>query len=568
MPQLRGPTCQKLNFGEMISMPNSNTRRVIFQPATYQGLQRGINQIVDAVRPTLGPRPRIVAIDRILDDKMPELLDNGGIIARRIIQLADRNADVGAMFVRDMLWTLHDQVGDGTATAAVLLQSVYNQGVRYLTSGGNAVRLKHHLEQGMHLSLDQLSRMSLPVTGPDQLAQVAGSICYDPSLAKLMGEIFDIIGEYGRIEIRPARGRLDEREYVEGMYWERGLVSREMITDITQFRTEFENGAILISNLDIQEPQQLFPALELALRHDIRSLLIVAASFSDAATGFLLANKKPDRFQAVAVKTPGYGEEQLWALEDLAILTGGHPFRKAAGDTFAQIQPQHFGHARRIWADRRNFGIIGGKGDPRALRRHIATLRAAYDHSDDLVLRDKLLKRIGKLLGGSATLWVGGATELEIEERQEVAKRTAAAMRGAIMQGVVPGGGVALLACQPTLQQRLQASQDPDERAAYRILLQAMEAPARTIVANAGYDPSEIMAHVKLAGPGHGFDVSTGQVVDMAQAGIFDATSVQKAALYAAIASAGLALTVDVLVHRRQQSEHASAKSPARRKRL
>ncbi|GAB4542985.1 MAG: chaperonin GroEL [Anaerolineae bacterium] len=550
-------------------MPNSRTQRVIFQPTTYQALQRGINQIANAVRPTLGPRPRHVAIDRILDDRMPELLDNGGVIARRIIQLGDRDADVGAMFAREMLCTLHDQVGDGTATAAVLLQSVFNQGVRYLTSGGNATRLQHYLDQGMKLILAELGRMSTPVSGPQSLAQVAQSICYDPDLARLLGEIFDIIGEYGRLEIRPGRSRQHEREYVEGMYWERGLVSREMSTDSDQLRAELENAAILISNLDIQQPQQLFPALEVALRHNLRALLIVAGNFSPAAIGFLLANKRPDRLQVIAVKTPGWGEEeQAWALNDLAILTGGRPFIKAAGDTFDHIQPDHFGHARRVWADHHNFGIIGGKGDPRALRQHIATLRATHEQSDQPVLRDKLLARLGKLLGGSATLYVGGSTELEIEQRQEVAKRTAAALRGAIMEGVLPGGGVALLACQPALQARLDESQDSDARAAYRILLKTMETPMRTIAANAGFDPSEVLAHVKLAGPGHGFDATTGQVVDMAQAGIYDATNVLKAAIYAAIASAGLALTLDVLIHRKDQPTHAVGRTPARRKRL
>jgi chaperonin GroEL len=550
-------------------MLRSRTRRVIFQPTTYQGLQRGINQMVNAVRPTLGPRPRIVAIDRILDDKMPELLDNGGVIARRIIQLADRDADVGAMFAREMLCTLHEQVGDGTATAAVLLQSVYNQGVRYLASGGNAPRLQHHLHQGMQIILAELNRMSTPVSGPRPLAQVARSICYDPDLASLLGEIFDIIGEYGRLEIRPGRSRQHEREYVEGMYWERGLVSRDMITDPAQLRAEFENAAILISDLDIQQPQQLFPVLELALRHNLRALLIVAGNLSPAAIAFLLANKRPDRLQVVAVKSPGWGEqEQAWALDDLAILTGGHPFVKTAGHTFDHIQPDHFGHARRVWADRHNFGIVGGKGDPRALRQHLATLRAAFEQADDTALRDKLLARLGKLLGGSATLYVGGSTELEIEQRQELAKRTAAAMRGAITEGVLPGGGLALLACQPALQARLDQSADPDARAAYRILLETTEAPMRAIAANAGFDPSQVLAHVKLAGPGHGFDVTTGQVVDMAQAGIYDATSVLKAAVYAAIASAGLALTVDVLVHHKQQPAQASARTPAKRKRL
>ena len=222
-------------------------------------MQRGINQIAEAIRPTLGPWPRIVAIDRIFDNKMPELLDNGGLIARRIIQLADRHEDVGAMFIRDVLWRLHDQAGDGTATAVVLFQSIFNQGVHYLTSGGNAMRLKVALEKGMVAILNHLTSMTVEISGKEKLAQVAESICYEPAMAKLFGEIFDIIGEHGRLEIRAGRGREFEREYVEGMYWERGLVTREMIADHSRLRTELENAAILISDLEINEPQRALP---------------------------------------------------------------------------------------------------------------------------------------------------------------------------------------------------------------------------------------------------------------------------------------------------------------------
>ncbi len=550
-------------------MSKSKTQRVKFQPATYRGFQRGINQIVEAIRPTLGPRPRIVAIDRILDQRMPELLDDGGLIARRIIQLPGRDEDVGAMFIRDVLWRLHEQVGDGAATAAVMFQLIYNEGVRYLTSGGNAMRLHSYLEKGMGLILDHLTSMTIQVAGQEKLAQIAESICYDPPLARLMGEIFDIIGQYGRVEIRAGRSRKLEREYVEGMYWERGLVSREMIIDHKRVRSELENAAILISDLEIKEAQQLFPALELAFRSNIPALLIVASQFSDKAISFLLANKKPEKFQVIAVKTPGWGkEEQAGALEDLAVLTGGRPFIKIAGDTFNQIKTEDFGQARRIWADKRNFGIVGGQGNPRTLRQHIATLRAAYDKTEDTVWRDKLLKRIGKLMGGSATLWIGGATELEINERLELAKRSAAAMRGAIREGVLPGGGVSLLACRPVLQQMLDQSTNPDERAAYRILTQALAAPIRAIIANAGHDASEVMAEIKLAGPDYGFDAISEKVVAVMEAGIWDAAVVQKSAVYSAIASAALALTIDVLVHRKEQPEHATIKGPGKRKRL
>jgi chaperonin GroEL len=550
-------------------MSTPSSRRIVLQPLTYRRLQRGIHRLVEAIRPTLGPRPRIVAISRLLDERMPELLDNGGTIAKRVEQLVDPDEDMGAQLVRDMLWRLQDQVGDGTATAAVLFGSIYDQSVHYLTAGGNAMRLRLYLDKGLQAIIDQLKGMTEHRSGKEALARIAESLSYDPPLSKLLGEIFDIIGAYGRLEIRPGRSRELEREYVEGMYWDWGLHSREMITDYSRASTEFENPAILISDLAIEEPGQLFPALEVALRTQIPALIIVAEKLSDAAVSFLLRNKKPDKFQVVAVKTPGWDQyEKGWALEDLAVLTGGRPFIQVAGDTFERITPHDFGYARRATADLRTFRLIGGKGDPRLLRQHIARLRATFEQAEDTVLRENLLKRIGKLLGGSATLWIGGATELEIETRRELAERTAKSVRAAMMEGVVPGGGVALLACRPALQQMLRQADEEEERTAYRVLIKAMEAPFRTIVSNAGYDASEVMAEVRLAGPGHGFDALTGQVAGMLEAGIYDSAIVLKSAVYAAVTAAAMALTVDVLIHRKEQPKHASVHVPSKRKQL
>jgi chaperonin GroEL len=532
-------------------------------------MQCGVNKLVEAIRPTLGPRPRMVAINRLLEDRMPELLDNGGTIAKRVERLVDPDEDMGAQLVRDMLWRLQDQVGDGTATAAVLFGSIYNLGIHYLASGGNAMRLHGSLGRGLQVVLDQLSGMTVRLSGKEQLARIAESLSHDPPLAKLLGEIFDIIGAYGRLEIRPGRGRELEREYVEGMYWEWGLHSREMITDLPRFRTEFEDPAILISDLEIQEPEQLFRPLELALRAGIPRLVIVASKLSDRALGFLSTNKKPDKFQLMAVKTPGWDVyHQAAALEDMAILTGGRRFVKVAGESFESVMPEHLGRARRAFADLRTFGIVGGKGDPRAVRQHIKRMQAAFDQSDDTILRETLLKRLGTLLGGSATLWIGAATELEIEMRKELAERTASSVRAAMMEGIVPGGGVALLACRPVLQQALARTEDPDERGAYRILIKALAEPFRTLVSNAGYDASDAMAEVRLAGAGCGFDVTLGRVVNVMEAGIYDPAIVLKSAVYGAITAAALALTVDVLIHRREQPEHASVHVPSKRKKL
>ena len=536
-------------------MTKSRTQRVVLQPATYQGFQKGIDQIVSAVRPTLGPLPRIVALEKtVSSNQMPEILDDGGVIARRIIEIAGRDEDMGAMYVRHLLWRMHEKVGDGTASAAVMFKSIFDQGVRYITAGGNAMQLRRHLEKGMRVMVDELAAKAIHLEGKEPLAQIAESICYDPPLARMLGEIFDIIGEYGRLEIRSGRSRELEREYVEGMYWKGGVVSRQMITDHRKLRTEMENAAILITDFDIEDPRELMPVIQSVVQAEIRSLLIIASKLSDSAIAFLLAiSKDPAKFQAIAVKSPEMtATGRAGAMEDLAVLTGGRPLARVAGYTLGRVKLDDLGQARRLWADRTYLGIVGGKGDPRALREHIATLRAAFKHADEPQDRNKLRERIGKLMGGSATLWVGAATELEIQARKERAQRTADALRGAIADGVLPGGGVSLLACRPALQDALDQATDLDERAAYRILIKAVEAPIRTILANAGYDDSEVMAEIKQAGTGYGFDVRAGQVADMAQAGIFDSASVLRETVHTAVAGAALALTVDVLVHRKE----------------
>ena len=527
---------------------------VVFQPAAYHGMQQGINQILNTIRPTLGPYPRRVVYE--VGAGNLEFLDDGGIIARRIIEIAGRNQDMGAMFIRHMLWRLHQKVGDGTATAAVLFQTIYNEGLRHIAAGVNAPQLRRHLEQGMQLILKEIDEMVIPVQGKTKLAQMANSICYEPALAKLLGEIFDIIGEYGRLDIRSSRSRGLDREYVEGMYWKGKLISREMINNQARVRAELEDAAILISDIEVENPRDLVPVVGAAIQRKAKTLFLIANKLSDGALSVLLSKQVREKIKVVAAKLDAFRPVDFAAAhEDLAVLTGGQPLVKAAGQTLAEVKPEHLGRARRVWADRYHFGLSGGRGDPRRLRQHITELREAHSQTDDAEIRDKLQERIGKLLGGSATLWVGGATKSDIDFRKTLAKRTAQAIRGAVMEGVVPGGGMALLACKPALQARLAENAEPEARAAYSILLQALEAPIRALLTNAGYEASEIMAKVNRAGPGHGFDLETGQIVDMTQAGIFDVATVQKEAVHSAVASAALALTIDVLVHHKKPEQ-------------
>lgn len=546
------------------------TPYVVFKPAAARGMQRGVNALANILRPTLGPHHRIVALDKVVRGGAPEMLDSGGTIARRILQLPDRDADMGAMFVRHMVWRQHEREGDGTVTLALLFQSIFNQGVTYLTAGGNPMAFRSHLTRGAQAVQAELTAMARPVEGPEMLTRVAESVCFDPSLAKLLGEIFDIIGEYGRLELREGRGFESEREYVEGIYWDGGLLSRTMLTpmertapmpgsrptDKTVLRAEAENAAILLTNLDIQDAEDLTPVLRTAGEAGHKALVIVARNMSAAAISVLMANRDPNRLWNFAVKSPGPGsDDEADGLEDMARLTGAIPIIGAAGDTLWKVTPEHFGRARLAWANQEYFGIIGGGGDPKALRQHIAALRDAFRRIKDADTRKKLRARIGKLMGGTATLWIGGFTPSDIEFKKELAERASDAVRGAMLEGVLPGGGVALLACQPAVERLLKEATDADGRAAFRILHRALEEPMRAVIENAGYDPSAIMAQVRHAPAGYGFDAARGAVVNMAEAGVFDSAAVLGQAVLTAVTGAGLALTTDVLVHKRRPTQ-------------
>jgi chaperonin GroEL len=545
---------------------NSKDRAVVFQQEAAEGLRRGINQMADALRPTYGARPRVVAIAGATPDLAPELLDSGNVILRRVLELPDRDIDMGAMFVRRTVWRQHELTGDGTATAAILLQSIYNQGATYLAAGNNAMTLRRHLQEGLALILDELDRMAIRVEGEKAVAHVAASVCHDTEIAEYLGEIFSIIGEYGRLEIREGQRRTIGREYVEGVYWDGGILSKEMLSSAAQpgdesgvtlertlVRAEIHDAGVLIYDGDIVEPEDLYPVLTLALKADIRRLLIIAGSVSERVLSMLLINRHPQVMLTIPVKIPGdLPDETAMHMEDLAYLTGGHAFSMAAGESIEHATLADLGRARRAWADASYFGIAGGGGDSRELRRHIARLRAAFSLSDDGAARKKLRDRIGRLLGGTAVMWVGAATESEITFRRELAERAAEAVRGALMTGIVPGGGSAYLACRRPLRERLAASSDPDQRAAYRILIRALEEPARVLAINAGISPGEVVQEIDLLGPGYAYDVAADRMVAVEETGLWDTASVLKMAITGAVGSAALALTTGVVVHHKK----------------
>jgi chaperonin GroEL len=533
---------------------------LVFQPHSYLGLQRGVNLIVDAIRPTLGPFPRFVCVERTISSSSPEILDSAGTIARRVIQIKGRDEDMGFMFVRHVLWKLQEQVGDGTATAGVLLQSIYNQGLNYLAAGGNAQRLRVGLEEALRLVDCTLEEMTVQLLTKEQLVGFIETICYERDLARILCEIYNILDPFGRLEIRSGRGLDTTHEFHQGVYWSEGPFSQKMITDIREGNTVMGNGAVLATDLEVREPEEVLHLLRLALQDNSDAVLLVVSSISEQALAILLNKQNWEKMPVLVVKTPGTSAyEQADNLEDLAVLTGGKSVIRATGANIRTITLEDFGHARRIWVYKDAFGITTGRGDPRQIRQHFQNLKLAYRRVEDVDVRKRVEKRLGRCLGGSATIWIGGHNEREFQAKRELVERTSRAVRVALQEGILPGGGIVLLACQHVLENKLLqlggAKEDTDRHAAYRILARALEEPFRTLVANAGYEQGQATNIINGIQPGYSFDLRQRKVVDTQKSGLVDSSVVIREAVKSGVSGAALLLTTEVLVHRRNPPE-------------
>jgi chaperonin GroEL len=519
------------------------------QPYTYQGLLRGVDKLVDAIRPTLGPNPHMVALATSMGGQPVEIFDDGGTIARRIIQFPDRDEDMGAMFLRHLLWKMREDCGDGTATTAVLFAEILHKGILHIVNGGHAMPLRGYLEKGARLVYDEIGKQARPVMGTDMIGKIAESLCFDLDMAQKLAEIFDTVTEFGHIELRSGRGRSLDIEYVEGAFWEGNILSKTMINVPAENKALFEDTAVLVTDLAIDDPTQLVHVITEAKKAGISRLVLVCTVLSEACIGFLAADSTRKILPVIAVKTPSYQlEEQIAAVEDISVLCGAIPLTRHAGETLELVTAQHFGNARSVWSKDQFFGIVGGQGDPHQIRRHFWKLKNLYANLAVGESKSLVRNRIGKILGGTAILWVGGATDAEINFRKGVAERVVESIRGSIIKGIVPGGGMAYQACKPALKNAMLQASDPDEIAAYRILLGAMDAPFRTIVSNAGLNPDAVLTELQFSGPDAGYDVRAMKVVPRKQLEILDTTEVIQNAAFRSISGAALLLTVDVLV--------------------
>ncbi len=520
--------------------------KVIHQPQTRRALQRGISTLTQAVAPTLGPLPRHSVAQNL--DKL-ELLEDGGLIARRIIALPEPGEDVGAMLLRQVLWRMHQQTGDGAATTAVLYEQIYSEGLRFLAAGADPMRLRSRLTELLPRLIERLTEETRFLRSEAELQAAAFSVCYDEEMARILGEVLYTIGPYGQVDVREGHGRGMEYNYVAGCYWKGGAQSKEMLRGGLRQVAELQDASILVTDMEIEEPAELIPLMQLALRRGIKQLLLVVASISEKGLSVVLDKRLSDKIRTVVVAIDEFHPGDLsTAQADICLLTGGRPILLKAGESLETVAAGDFGGARWVWADDKNFGFASGKGDPRAIRDQARRLRQIYRETEDDDTRDRALNRLGKLNGGLATVYVGGIAKDEIRQRKELAERAIRALRGAASGGVIPGGGVALAACRDWLLTQAERHDDLEGHAACLILARAAIAPMRLLLANAGYDPSEILAQMTPGESNGGFDVMKEAFVDVAAAGIVDVAQVQVEALRRAVSSAALALTIDVLV--------------------
>jgi chaperonin GroEL len=536
--------------------------RVIFKLQARRALLRGVDKAARLVSPTLGPRPRNVAIAPIVGtDKSPELLDDGGTILRRVIELPDKYENMGAMLMRHLAWKVKEEVGDGTTTAIVLAQALMHAATKYIEAGGNPMMMRRGIERGLAAALAHLDTLSTRVETQEEITRVAIAATGDEEMGRHLGEMFDIVGPDGTITVEESQKNGVDRRYIEGLTWDKGYISPYMVTDQDRMEATLDSPLILITDRWIKKGAELVPLMQRIVEAGEKNLFMVSNDVEGDALALLVTNKMHDRLITVAVKAPGYGDRRMKILEDLAILTGARIISEEAGDLLEDVQLGDLGRAQRVWVNKDYFSIIGGAGDPQRLRDRIAEVKQDikyYKEKKDEYEEGKARERLGKLSGGVAILTVGAATESDVKVRKARAEDAVRTVRAAIEEGVVPGGGAALLACAEVVR-ALPA--EGDEAIGLKVLARALEEPMRRIMRNAGYEAAPNLARVREAGPGFGFDVVTGQVTDMVKAGIYDPTKVVKFAVDTGISGALMGVTTEALILRKH-SEYDIAVNP------
>ena len=514
-----------------------------FNEEARRALQRGVDTLADAVKVTLGPKGRYVVLDKKFG--APTITNDGVTIAREI-EVEDVFENQGAQLVREVATATNDVAGDGTTTATVLAQAIVREGLKNVSAGANPMGLKRGIEKAVDAVVDNLKAQSTEINGKEDIARVATISSREREIGDVIADAIEKVGKDGVVNVEEGQTFGLELEFTEGMQFDKGYLSPYMITDAERMEAVLDDPYILIANQKLGGIKDLLPLLEQVIQAG-KPLLIVAEDVEGESLATIVVNKLRGTFQAVAVKAPGFGDRRKRMLEDIAILTGGEVITEEMGLKLENTKVAQLGRARKVVVDKDSTTIIDGAGDPEGIKARIKQLKAEIETTDSDFDREKLQERLAKLSGGVAVVKVGAATETEMKEKKHRVEDALQATRAALEEGIVPGGGVALLNAADAVR-KVGEELEGDERTGSQIILRALEEPLRQLATNAGLEGSVVINTVRTAKPGHGLNVDSGEVEDLVKSGIIDPTMVTRSALQNAASIAKNILTTEAIV--------------------
>jgi chaperonin GroEL len=524
-----------------------------YEAEARKALEQGVDAVANAVKVTLGPRGRYVVLDKKFG--APTITNDGVTIAREI-EVEDVFQNQGAQLVREVATATNDVAGDGTTTATVLAQAIVRQGLKNVAAGANPLALKRGIERAVDEVVKNIQSQSKEISGKDQIARVATISAGDDEIGDVIADAIDKVGKDGVVNVEEGQTFGMDLEFTEGMQFDKGYISPYMVTDQERMEAVLEDPFILIANSKIGSVRDVLPVLEQVIQSG-RPLLIIAEDVEGESLATLVVNKLRGTFTGVAVKAPGFGDRRKRMLEDIAILAGGEVITEEMGLKLENTQLSQLGRARRVVVTKDTTTIVDGNGDADAIKGRINQIKAEIETTDSDFDREKLQERLAKLSGGVAVVKVGAATETEMKEKKHRVEDALQATRAALEEGIVPGGGVALLVAQKALN--VDAIELPDEQTGAKIVVRALEEPLRQIAENAGLEGSVVVNDVRKAKKGQGLNAATGEIVDLIAEGIIDPAMVTRSALQNAASIAKNILTTEAIVAEVPEKEGAGA---------
>lgn len=531
-------------------------KQILFGEEARKALKKGIDTLAETISVTLGPRGRPVALDKKWG--APSVINDGVSIAKEI-ELPDPFENMGVQLVKEAASKTNDQCGDGTSTSVLLARNIINEGFKNIAAGADSQALKRGVEKGITALIARLTEMAIPVKGKEQVAQVAAISAVDSKIGDLIAEVMEKVGKDGVITVEEGKGLDFETEFVEGMKFDRGYISPYFITNADQMKAELEDPYILITDKKISALTDILPTLE-KLIQTTKNVVIIAEDIDGEPLATLVVNKMRGTLSPLAIKAPGFGDRRKAMLQDIAVLTGATVISEEIGRKLDSVTIDDLGRARRVVSDKDNTTIIEGKGKSDEITARIKQIKSQIDTTTSDYDKEKLQERLAKLAGGVAVVKVGAGTEVELKEKKHRVEDALSATRAAVEEGILPGGGIALLNAIEALE-KLDVS--GDEATGVAILKKAVEAPIRCIAANSGREGSVIVNKIMESAPGIGYDADKDELnVDMVKRGIVDPLKVTKAALQNAASIANMILTTEALVTDIPEKEKAPAMPP------